>query len=281
MSKVFVWANSDLDGAGSVVLLSNVFKELEYRSVFFGNFLKEYEEWDNEKYTTIFVVGMVLDQSLVNRINDPRVIFVSDRGETLRWHDATAVVENTSSCTKLLYQKFKDKRNFTSELKRLVLYVDDYNDYALKYKESEYLNATFRKTKYNRFTTFVNRFIGGYDGFTDAEIKIGDEFFAEIEKEARETDYYVGTFKGTKVVAFFTKLSVNEMAKKAMEGVDGEVFVVVNLDTQFVSFRKRKDSQADIVFMAESLCGGGGGEWASGGSLTKKFLAFTETLEKI
>ena len=47
---------------------------------------------------------------------------------------------------------------------------------------------------------------------------------------------------------------------------------------QFVSFRKKKDSSADIKFMAENLCNGGGSLNSSGGKITQKFLDFTTTL---
>lgn len=52
----------------------------------------------------------------------------------------------------------------------------------------------------------------------------------------------------------------------------------LNPDTNFVSFRKPEGSNADITFMAEKLCNGGGGEWASGGNITQKFLDFTQKL---
>lgn len=280
MSKIFVWANSDLDGACSTILLGNIFPNMDYKSVFFGDFLNQYTEWEHnlENYDKVFVVGMVLDQSLINKIDDHKVVFVSDRGEKLNVFDSSIISEEYSSCCKLLYKKFKDKFEIPSDLKRLILYVDDYNVYSLKHKESEYLNGLYRNIRYNRFKTFVERFWNGYDGLTDKEMESAEAFFEAIDKEYESLDLYEGEFKEWSVVATFSKFSVNEIAKKLIDNHRKDVIIVVNPDTQFVSFRKPEGSIADITFMAENLCNGGGGEWASGGKMTQKFIDFTQKL---
>lgn len=280
MSKIFVWSNSDLDGACSTILLGNIFPTMEYKSVFFGDFLSQYTDWESnlENYDKVFVIGMVLDQSIINKIDDPRVVFVSDRGEKLNIFDSTMISEEYSSCCKLLYKKFKDKFEIPTDLKKLILYVDDYNFYSLKHKESEYLNAIYRNTRYNRFKVFVNRFWYGYDGLTDKEMESAEAFFNAIDNEYANLDLYEGTFKDWSVIATFSKFSVNEIAKKLIDNHKKDVMIVINPDTQFVSFRKPEGSKADIAFIAENLCSGGGGEWASGGKITQKFLDFTTKL---
>jgi hypothetical protein len=283
MSKIFVWANSDLDGACSTILLGNIFPNMEYKSVFFGDFLNQYTDWEHnlENYDKVFVVGMVLDQSLINKIDDHKVVFVSDRGEKLNVFDSSIISEEYSSCCKLLYKKFKDKFDIPNDLKKLILYVDDYNVYSLKHKESEYLNGLYRNTRYNRFKEFVNRFWNGYDGLTDKEMESAESFFEAIDKEYESLDLYEGEFKEWSVIATFSKLPVNEIAKKLIDNHKKDVIIVVNPDTQFVSFRKPEGSIANITFMAENLCNGGGGEWASGGKISQKFLEFTQKLIQI
>ena len=280
MSRIFCWANSDLDGACSTILLGNIFPNMGYKSVFFGDFSNQYTEWEHnlEDYDKVFVVGMVLDQSLINKIDDHKVVFVSDRGEKLNLFDSSIISEEYSSCSKLLYKKFKDKFDIPSDLKKLILYVDDYNQYTLKHKESEYLNALYRNTRYNRFKTFVERFWNGYDGLTDKEMGLAESFFDAIDKEYDDLEFYQGQFKEWSVIATFSKFSVNEIAKKMIDHHKKDVIIVVNPETQFVSFRKPEGSKADITFMAENLCNGGGGEWASGGKITQKFMDFTQKL---
>jgi oligoribonuclease NrnB/cAMP/cGMP phosphodiesterase (DHH superfamily) len=283
VSKIFVWANSDLDGACSTILLGNIFPDMEYKSAFFGDFANQYAEWEHnlENYDKVFIIGMVLDQSLINKIDDYKVVFVSDRGEKLNVFDSTMISEETSSCCKLLYKKFKDKFDIPNDLKKLILYVDDYNVYSLKHKESEYLNGLYRNTRFNRFKVLVNRFWNGYDGLTDKEMALAESFFDAIDTEYKNLELYEGTFKEWSVVAVFSKFSVNEIAKKLIDNHKKDVIIVVNPDTQFVSFRKPEGSIANITFMAENLCNGGGGEWASGGKISQKFLDFTQKLIQI
>lgn len=284
MSKCFAWVNSDLDGVGSAILLGNLFKNFEYRHCFFGKFEEQYIPWAKENaedYDKIFVVGMVLDKNMIKKIDDHRMVFVSDRPEDLKVWDSTLISELCSSCTKLLYKKFKDKVEFTDNLKKLFVYVNDYNSYDLKHEETKYLNALYRKSGGNRFINLVNRFWNGFDGFTTPEIKLADGFFKELEKELDEITLFSGEWEGYHIISTISKFSVNELAHSIMQNYESDAVIVMNPDTQFVSFRKYKGSEVDIAKMAATLCEGGGGEWASGGKITKEFLKFSETLREI
>jgi oligoribonuclease NrnB/cAMP/cGMP phosphodiesterase (DHH superfamily) len=159
--------------------------------------------------------------------------------------------------------------------------VDDYNSYDLKHEETKYLNALYRKSGGNRFINFVNRFWNGFDGFTASEVKLADGFFKELEKELEEITLYFGEWEEFKVISTISKFSVNEIAGAIMDSYHGDVVIVMNADTQFISFRRYKGSEVDIAKMAATLCDGGGGEWASGGKITKEFLKFSETLTEI
>jgi oligoribonuclease NrnB/cAMP/cGMP phosphodiesterase (DHH superfamily) len=284
MSKVFAWVNSDLDGIGSTILLGNLFKNFEYRHCFFGKFEEQYLLWAKENaedYEKIFIVGMVLDQNLIKKIDDHRVVFVSDRPEDFKVWDSTMIQEECTSTTKLLYKKFKEKVEFTKNLKKFFLYVDDYNSYDLKHEETKYLNALYRKSGGNRFINFVNRFWNGFDGFTATEVKLAEGFFNELEKELEEIVLYTGEWGVFKVFSTISKFSVNELSHSIMENYKGDVVIVMNPDTKFVSFRKYKGSEVDIAKMATDLCEGGGGEWAAGGKITKEFLEFSELLVEL
>ena len=60
MSKIFVWANSDLDGACSTILLGNIFPNMEYKSVFFGDFLTQWKVGiDYHKNLGVIQVGIL------------------------------------------------------------------------------------------------------------------------------------------------------------------------------------------------------------------------------
>jgi oligoribonuclease NrnB/cAMP/cGMP phosphodiesterase (DHH superfamily) len=273
-----------LDGIGSTVLLGNLFKNFEYRHCFFGKFEEQYLPWAKENaedYEKIFVVGMVLDQNLIKKIDDHRVVFVSDRPDDFKTWDSTMIQEECSSCTKMLYKKFKEKVKFTKDLKKFFLYVDDYNSYDLKHEETKYLNALYRKSGGNRFINFVNRFWNGFDEFTTTEVKLADGFFKELENELEQIQLFTGEWEGFKVISTISKFSVNEIAGAIMGSYYGDIFIIMNPSTSYVSFRIPKNSKADISTMAKKLCDGGGSKMSAGGKITEKFLEFSQSLRII
>jgi len=281
VSKVFIWSTSTLDGATSTIILGNIFKNMEYQHAFFGDFENQYKNWSEdhlENYDKVFVVGMSLTQSLINKIDDPRVVFISNKKENLNVFDSSMISEDCSSCSKLIYKKFKEKVKFTVPLKQLIAYIDDYNGNTLKHEESSYLNAVYRKSGYKKFSTFVNRFWNGFDGFTNGELKLAESFFKEIDRECEGLDLFKGEFKKWKVILTFSKCPVTEIANKLLDNYETDVIIVVNTDSKYVSFRRKQVSDVDLKFMAEHLCDGGGTESSSGGTLTKKFLEFSEQL---
>lgn len=285
MSKVFAWINSDLDGTGCAVLLGNMFTKFEYEPIFFGDFENKYNEWIDEnvsKYDKIFIIGMPLDQSMINRLDDYKIIFVSDTDDIrLNAYNSTLIKESCTSCSKLLYKKFKPNVEFDLKIKQYIAFVDDYNSYKLKFQESKYINAIYRKSGTRKFNFIVNRFWNGYDGLTNKELKLAESFFNEINNELSGLTLYVGEHMGYKIISTFTNMSVNEIAAGLLENYDHDVIIIVNLSSKFVSFRKRETSKADIKFLAENLCSGGGSENSSGGKITAKFLEFTTKLTQL
>jgi oligoribonuclease NrnB/cAMP/cGMP phosphodiesterase (DHH superfamily) len=151
----------------------------------------------------------------------------------------------------------------------------------LKHEETKYLNALYRKSGANRFINFVSRFWNGFDGFKESEVKLADGFFKELETELSKITLYSGEWGGYKIVSTISKFSVNELAHSIMSNYEGDAVIIMNPDTQFVSFRRYKGSDIDIAKIANMLCDGGGGEWAAGGKITKEFLKFSETLKEI
>lgn len=281
--NVFLWTNCDLDGVASAITLGNVFAKsnFDYQCIFFGDFEKKYEDWFDEnskQYDKIFIVGIPLNQNVINKIDDKKVIIISDKKEEIVVHESTLINEDSTSCSKILYKKFKNKFEFSSAIKKLIVYVDDYNSYELKTEEAKILNGLFRKSGNNRFYNFVNKFWSGYQELSESELKLAASFYRDLNSELENLCLYQGEYKGNSVIATFAKGSANEIANSILDNYDCEIAIIVNMNTQFVSFRKKKDSTADIKFMAENLCNGGGSLNSSGGKITQKFLDFTTTL---
>ena len=282
--NVFLWTNCDLDGVASTITLGSMFSNFDYKGIFFKDFEHEYTNWFEEhskQYDKIFIVGIPLDQTIINKIDDKKLIIVSDKKETFKVYESTLIDEDTTSCSKLLYKKFKNKIEFPSAIKKFIIYADDYNSYELKTKESKILNGLFRKSGNKRFYNFVNKFWSGYENISDSEMKLSSSFYKELNSELENLSLYRGEYRGNSVIATFAKGSANEIAFSILENYKCDIAVIVNVNTKFVSFRKQKESNSDIKFMAENLCNGGGSSNASGGTITQKFLEFTQTLTEI
>lgn len=210
-----------------------------------------------------------------------KIVLVSDKIENLKVCESTLMQEDTSSCSKLLYKKFNKKFEFPKALKLLITIIDDYNSYNLKLSESKIMNALYRRSGSRRFYNFVNNFWNGFEQFSDSELKISETFYRDLQTELENLDLYKGTYRGFSIIATFSSFSASEIASALLDCYNPDVVIVVNTDTKFVSFRKKPESKADIVFMAQNLCNGGGGEFSSGGQLTSKFLELTTQLSPL
>lgn len=282
--KVFVWANSDMDGAASVILMKQIFKSLDYSGVFFGELEEKMIPWYDEhedEYDKIFIIGCSLNQSLLNKIDSEKVVIINDRDDGLTSKYAKIKTEEFPSCTLYIYKLFSEALKLSKEMKRLVKYVNDYNSYALETEEAQYLNGLFRKSGSNRFDFFINRFENGYDGFTFSEKRIAQVFFKELEDEFDSLDLFHTIYdEKYKILGTFSDKSVNEIAGPILnQHKDVDAVIVISLRNKYVSFRKREGSDIDIVFLAENLCSGGGGQYASAGRLTSRFMKFTKNFE--
>ena len=73
--------------------------------------------------------------------------------------------------------------------------------------------------------------------------------------------------------------SINEVAHYCIKKLGADIAIVVIPFSMSVSFRKNKETcSIKLNKLAEALCDGGGHEYASGGKITDKFLAFTKSL---
>lgn len=282
-SDIFLWVNSDLDGVGSAILLSHIFPNFEYSHVFFGKFQESYLKWvkkNYNRYDRIFIVGFPLSQEFINKIDDQKVVIINDKGDNFKTWESIYIDEPSSSCSKLIYKKFKDKIEFSKEVKRLILYIDDYNSQELKYEESKYLNSIYRTFSLNRFSLFFERFKNGYDGITQTEEDRHLSYMEEIDHEASILDIYQGFWRDKKVIGVVTKMPVNEISQELFKHYKCDFILILNPDTNFVSFRRPKTSDVDVSQIALMLCGGGGSPSVAGGQLTKTCMDYLQKLEK-
>ena len=288
---ILIFTDSDLDGAGSALLLKEVFTGHEVIIVETSEYriLNEFKNrWNTlDHFDKIFVCDLSLNEEQAIAINRDNVVVV-DHHETHskfveQYTKAKAVVTPYSSCTKLIFEKFKTKLNVTPEKEALVDLIDQYDSWSFDFPremDPARLNAIYYGYNKPKAEKFIESFKEGLREYTPQEkgaIKLHFKRFVE----QLENPKFAGMIKDFKVVSTFVAAQVNEVANYMLDKYDADVAIMVNLDLKVVSFRKKKGVQLNLGKLAEKLCDGGGAHNLAGGKLTDTFASFTKKLTPI
>ena len=288
---ILIFTDADLDGAGSALLLKEVFDghdviivdTTEYR------ILNEFKNrWNTlDHFDKIFVCDLSLSEEQAEAINRDNVVVV-DHHETHSRHadkytKAKSIVTPYSSCTKLVFDKFRSKINVTPEKEALVDLIDQYDSWSFDFPREmapAKLNAihyTYNKPKTEKFIESFKDGLRDYTPHEKGAIKLHFKSFVE----QLENPKFYGKIKDFKVVSTFTSKHVNEVANYMLDKYDADVAIMVNLDIKVVSFRKSRGVDLNLGKLAEKLCDGGGSHNLAGGKLTETFANWTKTLSPI
>lgn len=288
---ILIFTDSDLDGAGSALLLKEVFaghdviivETTEYRIL--NEFKNRWSTLDH--FDKIFVCDLSLNEEQAIAINRENVVVVDHHETHARFADkytkAKSIVTPYSSNTKLVFDKFRSKIEVTPAKEALVELIDQYDSWSFDFPrelEPARLNAIFNVYNRPKVEKFIESFKDGLRDYTPQEkgaIKLHFKRFVE----QLENPKFAGMIKDFKVVSTFITAQVNEVANYMLDKYDADIAIMVNLDIKVVSFRKKKGVQLDLGKLAEKLCDGGGSHILAGGKLTDTFATFTKTLSPI
>ena len=288
---ILIFTDADLDGAGSALLLKEVFTGHEVIIVETSEYriLNEFKNrWNTlDHFDKIFVCDLSLNEEQAIAINRSNVVIV-DHHETHskfveQYTKAKAIVTPYSSNTKLIFDKFKSKINVTPEKEALVNLIDQYDSWSFDFPrelDPARLNAIYYGYIKPKAEKFIDSFKDGLREYTPHEkgaIKLHFKSFVE----QLENPKFAGKIKDYKVVSTFVTKQVNEVANYMLDKYDADVAIMVNLDLKVVSFRKQKGVQLNLGKLAEKLCEGGGAHNLAGGKLTETFATWTKTLTPI
>lgn len=291
MSKkknIYVFADCDLDGAGSYLMFKwFVQDEIPYTITRVNDFKAVFEPWykkNKDKYDTIYIVDLDVSQECQELV-DKKNVTIIDHHKTHaknkdKYKNATVMVQEYPSCTKLLYNIFSKhyKKKLTDEQKLIVLYVDDYDSYELKFPNSYNMNLVYWNYQGDRLARFINDFDKGFSGFTDLQKRIISFNKTKFKSIKNKLDVHVarGVPIGKskyKLVSVFADNYINEVADHIIKNYKADIGFVINLKTQKVSIRKSKECSMDLGAFATKLFGSGGGhECAAGGLINENFL---------
>ena len=293
--KIHVFLHSDLDGSACYLLLHwYLWNTPSYMMTNHLNMKSDISRWllknKLENYDEIYFLA--LDTCPIMHLIDEKNVQIFDHHQEAKrcrdlYKNAKVHVLEQGSTVLGLYRHLKEKysdRKISTEQRKLVALVDDYVSYRLLERDQSIgINMLYWNFQGDKTLKLKERFNSGFSDFSEQEIKIIDFYKSKIKKIVDSADFYVGDVKiqgvFRKIIATFADTCINEVAAELTE-MGYEIAIIVNNDTQKVSFRKNHHSNVDLSKVAQSLADGGGYKNTAGGMITEKFMSFTKLLEK-
>ena len=294
MSKIHIFTDADLDGAGSLLMLLKAFpnEEITYKVTTEKKFRDDILNWqlrDSFKnYDKVFICDLNIKEeaALVDRDN---VIVFDHHVEHLDYLDqykkAKAIIEDFSSCTLLMYKRLHLEDKLNDNEKLLVKIVDDYDSYTLNLSYSKPLNQVFWNYTGNRVQKFIDDFGKGFFGFNQYHKNTLRIVKNKINKYFETEPLYIGNIpvsgKEYKVLGGFFSFAPNEISERALEEQNADFIILINRESKTVCLRRSKDCKLSMGKLASKIANGGGHEDAAGCLLNDNIINITKLLSEV
>ena len=285
--NILVWTDNDLDGAGSALVIKWLYNSKAKtflinevsESTLSGKFKGVLGTLDH--YDKVFILDLDLQPEVIKVVDKKNVVVIDHHATHVKnkhlYKNAKVVVEEHSSCTELIYEKFKTALTLTNDQKQLIANINDYDCYNIKNVDSLKLNAIHRNLNNPKAEKFIDAFFNGFRDYTVLEKNSIKLYFKKFKEQLQTAQVFKGKIKDYKIIATFADYAINEIAHFLINKHDADIGIIVNMRAKTVSFRRSKGSEVDVSVLAKNLCNGGGYSAAGGGSLTKQFANLTKT----
>ena len=279
MDRYIVFTDFDLDGAGCYLTYKWFFpdQDTEVIPLKVSNLREKLLSWLNnnsfETYKKIYFFD--LDTTDVADLIDRSNVVIVDHHEThkQKYKNAQTNIVVTTSCSKLLYNQFKQRevKLSISQIKLLSL-IDDYDSYILKDPDSYNLNILFWYFNSNRLQFFSQRFKNGFVSFTPQEKNLLRSYKRKFIKYYKDLRLYTADIKlkdrEYNFISGFVDKYVNDVAHNILnDNKKCDIVMLINSGSKRVYFRKQNEVDIDLGKLATNLCDGGGHKSAAGGTL--------------
>lgn len=288
---VIIFTDIDLDGSCSYLIYTWLTGK-KYKAVGLkvSSMREKVLDWlkvnSFEDYKRVYFFD--LDTSEIGDLIDKSNVFIFDHHKTHKYkytNAKTKIDPDCTSCSKLLYKHYKDKINLTNEQKHLIALVNDYDNYDLKFPESNKLNFLFYYQNGNKLQNFIDNFEHGFHGFTDDQNKIISYHIYKYKKVVSELNLFKCNIpiakKDYMFYSAFVQHYVNEVGQHIVDTHDCDVCMMINLHNNRVYLRKSKNCDLDLGKFAKKMCEGGGHEYAAGGVLNENILTLSKQFEPV
>ena len=293
--RKFIFTDIDLDGAMSYTLFTWLTgnKKIPYISTRVSDFKKSFQGWQKnnnvDKYDQIYILDLDISQDSIELVDRDNVVIIDHHESHVankhKYKNAKVFISHESSCCRYIYNLLhkKSEVSLTDNHKHLILLADDYDSYKLKLKDSHSLNLLFWNYQGDRVRKFTHDFGDGFFGFTDQQANAISFHRKKIDQVISELDIFSADLpisnNSYKFVSTFATSCINDVADHIIKEYNADVGIVVNLQSNKVSFRKGKEVDLDLSKLANKLASGGGHKYASGGSVTETFMNFSRLLK--
>lgn len=288
--NIHVFTHCDLDGAGCLLALIWAFPNdtITYTIVssphsFKTDVEKAISHKPLSKYDKVFVTDLCILQDDLSLVDYKNVIFIDHHktSDRLTFRHANNFAKDFTSCTLLIYKLFKSSLELSSKQKQLLIYIDDYDSYTLKFSKSKELNTLYWAHYNNNMPLFLNDYSEGISELTPLQSNAINLHNQKIHSAISNLQLFTATanIQNTvcKIIAAFSDIAINDVADFILSKYKPDICIIVNLKNSRVSFR-RINKNVDVSLLAQKLCDGGGHEAAAGGKITEQFLTFSKTL---
>ena len=285
--NILVWTDNDLDGAGSALVIKWLYNSKAKtflinevsESTLSGKFKGALGTLDH--YDKIFILDLDLQPDVIEVVDKKNVVVIDHHASHVKnkhlYKNAKVVVEEYSSCTGLIYEKFKTALNLNDDQQQLITNINDYDCYNIKNVDSLKLNAIHRNLNNPKAEKFIDAFFNGAREYTIMEKNSIKLYFKKFKEQLQNAQVFKGKIKDYKIIATFADYAINEIAHFLINKHNADIGIIVNTKAKTVSFRRSKGSEVDVSVLAKNLCNGGGYSAAGGGPLTKQFANLTKT----
>ena len=190
---ILIFTDTDLDGAGSALLLNRLFAGHDVITVETTEFsiLNEFKNrWNTlDHFDKIFVCDLSLNEEQAEAINRDNVVVIDHHSNHVphidKYTKAKSIVQEYTSCTKLIADKFGPKLNLNEDLHALIDLVDRYDSWNFDFPkdiEPARLNAiyyTYNKPKWEKFNESFKDGLHDYTPHERGAMKLFFKSFVE------------------------------------------------------------------------------------------------------
>lgn len=275
-NKVLNIHHKDLDGVSSSIILKNIYKNIDYKELKYGEvdgFLKTI----NYKNYDAIILTDISPESITSFEHSDKIFLLDHHDTALQYHspENNRIVLNGKSATKLVKEFYENLFNIDlSYLNDFVEVVNDYDMWILKDVRSWGLNELYFKYWDNNFR---NRFKSGDMYFTVQEVDHIKLRRKELEEVYNKVETYnFDIINGTLIIA---NTFINDICHKLMHEKGFNIVCCYNPKTKHISVRSKMVNIHIGEVLREVLGSGAGGHKNSAAFSVNDYSEINEKLD--